>query len=660
MNQQMKMDQQTKTLQLEDERRVEKEYQKVLEERARTIAQYEGPVNALIVGRCLPHRRVYGNTLVGRVALIASDDDILDGKSEFYIGETYAVVDGVNVFSWATSIARTFYQGGQPHYEGADQPYLGPEKHYLCSEVAAVRAFRHVDGRIVNFIDEARRSDAPAQPFASRGHLNIPAPPTLPKLPEPAPLKPSPEPAHDDVSESLAALADNADGLPPVRAEELLREQLLAPRTASLTPVLSTLQPDQYELVTMSGQRSVIIEGHPGTGKTIVATHRAAYLVHEDNPDEDTLAGNILVVGPTPGYSRHVRNVISRLAGPTNRIAVFSLPELADLIIGRSEAPPTGVSRSYQDVGWEMARFARSVIAKFRTDARRDPSPAEVIETLKIRAGLITDDKDWAAYLRSLPDYKEAAKLRVHSPLIALIHWELQKPEAFARVEHVIVDEAQDVTPLEWLLLDEINEGDKWTLIGDLNQRRSDHTLPDWDQVLDHIAIEPDTPVLRMQRGYRSTKPILDFANRLLPRSQRKISAFQRIGPEPRIAPVKTRKEIGDAVAHEVDRLLVDYPKGTLAVICQTAAAATSGLRKRGWSGDSAAGDTWSRDGRQVNVLFHDAARGLEFDAVVVVEPADFPKNFGRFGPLYTALTRANRELVVVHSEKLPRELLKR
>lgn len=654
------MNQQNKTVQLEDERRVEKQYQEVLAQRAKTIAQYEGPVNGKFVARRLPPRRVYGNTIAGRVALIAPDHKTLDGESEFYIGETYAVVDGVNVFSWATAIARTFYQGEQRHYEGAEERYRGPERHHLCTEVAAVRAFRHVGGRIVNFVDEPRRRDAPTQPFASRGRLNVPAPPTLPKLPVPSPPTPSAQPDQSDFAEPAAGAADVVDGLPPVRAEELLREQLLAPRQASLTPVLSTLQPDQYELVTMTGQHSMIIEGHPGTGKTIVATHRAAYLVHEDIPKEDRLTGNILVVGPTPGYSRHVRGVISRLAGPTNRIAVFSLPELADLIIGRSEAPPTGVSRSYFDVGWEMARFARSVIARFRADTGRDPSPAEVIDTLKVRAGMVTNDTDWAIYLRGLPDYKDATKLRVHSPLIAFIHWELERPAAFARVEHVIVDEAQDVTPLEWLLLDEINEGDKWTLIGDLNQRRSDHTLPDWNQVLDHIAIEPDTPVRRMRRGYRSTKPILDFANRLLPKSERKINAFQQIGPEPRITPVKKSNELSDAVAQEVDRLLAEYPQGTIAVICQTATAATSGLRKRGWSADTVSGDTWARDGRQVKVLIHDAARGLEFDAVVVVEPSEFPKNFGRFGPLYTALTRANRELAVVHSGKLPRELLKR
>ena len=50
-------------------------------------------------------------------------------------------------------------------------------------------------------------------------------------------------------------------------------------------------------------------------------------------------------------------------------------------------------------------------------------------------------------------------------------------------------------------------------------------------------------------------------------------------------------------------------------------------------------------------------ARGLEFDGVVVVEPADFPENLGKHGRLYTALTRANKELTVVHSRPLPKAI---
>jgi len=63
---------------------------------------------------------------------------------------------------------------------------------------------------------------------------------------------------------------------------------------------------------------------------------------------------------------------------------------------------------------------------------------------------------------------------------------------------------------------------------------------------------------------------------------------------------------------------------------------------------------TWRRAEAEVTVHKPDSARGLEFDAVIVVEPADFPVNYGRRGPLYTALTRPNRELSIVHSKPLP------
>ncbi len=58
-----------------------------------------------------------------------------------------------------------------------------------------------------------------------------------------------------------------------------------------------------------------------------------------------------------------------------------------------------------------------------------------------------------------------------------------------------------------------------------------------------------------------------------------------------------------------------------------------------------------------MRVLRPEEARGLEFDAVVVVEPSDFPEKVGRHGTLYTSLTRANQELVVVHSKPLPQQL---
>jgi DNA helicase IV len=213
--------------------------------------------------------------------------------------------------------------------------------------------------------------------------------------------------------------------------------------------------------------------------------------------------------------------------------------------------------------------------------------------------------------------------------------------------------------PLEWLLLDEINEADAWTILGDTNQRRSDHTLADWHQVLDVIAIDPETPIRKLKRSYRSTKPILDFANRLLPREQRKLDAFQTAGPEPTVTKVRP-KEIAETTLREINRLVLAYPLGRVAVISTSPANITAALRGRGWRTSFNDSQTWEKEGAEVTVAMPDDARGLEFDAVVVVEPSEFPQNLGRKGPLYTALTRANRELSVVHAGSLPDELRRR
>ena len=82
---------------------------------------------------------------------------------------------------------------------------------------------------------------------------------------------------------------------------------------------------------------------------------------------------------------------------------------------------------------------------------------------------------------------------------------------------------------------------------------------------------------------------------------------------------------------------------------------------KAGWR--QAEGDPWtlhhpsSHSRGQLRLARPVFVRGLEFDGVVVVEPADFQKNLGRHGSLYTALTRANQKLVVVYSKALPKDL---
>ena len=101
----------------------------------------------------------------------------------------------------------------------------------------------------------------------------------------------------------------------------------------------------------------MIVEGQPGTGKTIVASHRAAYLINEETPPENTLDGNILLIGPTVGYTNHVRDVVNRLTGGTDRIKILAIPQLIQRILGLKDEPRGRSSRSWQDVDWNLGRW---------------------------------------------------------------------------------------------------------------------------------------------------------------------------------------------------------------------------------------------------------------------------------------------------------------
>lgn len=124
-----------------------------------------------------------------------------------------------------------------------------------------------------------------------------------------------------------------------------------------------------------------------------------------------------------------------------------------------------------------------------------------------------------------------------------------------------------------------------------------------------------DARVERLERSYRSTRPILEYASRLLPRGARAHLAFQAAGPEPSV--VKTgARDLGTAVVSEVYRLLRVYSAGTAAVITVAPPAVHDGLRPHGWAASRLDPRTWERGGQSVTVISPNAARGLEFDAV--------------------------------------------
>jgi DNA helicase IV len=108
------------------------------------------------------------------------------------------------------------------------------------------------------------------------------------------------------------------------------------------------------------------------------------------------------------------------------------------------------------------------------------------------------------------------------------------------------------------------------------------------------------------------------------------------------------------AAVEEAVALGAKVGRGTVAVIGMDTEAVRRHLLNHGWKAHATEASTWERNSLSIRLLPPERARGLEFDAVVVVEPAEFPENVGRQGVLYTALTRANRYLTVVYGRALP------
>ena len=620
--------------------------------------------------------------LVGRVGLATTEDFI--GSNNFYIGPWHLDQEGLIVFSWAAPIAAAFY-GVEVNHAELDAQVLLCRTLYLQDPGPTVTSVH----------DEWHEEPTKPHPFQATNRLAIPKPSPASSAETPKPLnKPVTDLAHETSIPSLkvsqpsdgpsrhgppAAInpsispcdqTDNVSQLPAaksgskLRAEDAVRATLAAPRGTSLPTLLGTLQPDQYDFVSRPLHPPLVIQGHPGTGKTVIAAHRAAYLLHPETT-QGHRPPRILMIGPNNSYARHVTNVLdSLIVGTRNSVTAVGIANfLAN--VRRIRVPLNGPQDgTYFEVSIELGEYADAAAHELamagELDLEEEPEAnAEIIyESLRSNsaAGVaLSDDSDSIRNLKRLPRWPIARSSLHLLPLLAQCSLS-GRPISNFSFDHIIVDEAQDVRPLEWRILKIANPTASWTLLGDMNQRRSDWSYSSWAHIARDLDLIDDTedfqPTL-FRRGYRSTAPIISFANQLLPKDQRQVDCVQTEGPEPSVIPVRT-KELISTVLDTATAMCDKYHPGTTSIIAIDPKLVGMQFLRDGWRQDSNDKQLLTRSDRRIRLLKPDSARGLEFDAVVIMEPADFPPNLGRMGSLYTSLTRANRELAVIHSRPMP------
>jgi DNA helicase IV len=271
-----------------------------------------------------------------------------------------------------------------------------------------------------------------------------------------------------------------------------------------------------------------------------------------------------------------------------------------------------------------------------------DPSVAD---------GILTATEQEAIRWPKPPRTVKAAKFSVADlVLIDEATGLLQRETSFG---HVVVDEAQDLSPMQARAIARRSEHGSITLLGDLAQGTAPWAASDWRVTLEHLG-KPDALVVPLTVGFRVPEAVVALANRLLPAlavSVPEAVSLRRDG-DLTITEVADSSDLDGETLVEVTAALAH--EGSVAVI----AADTAVDRLRGHltaAGiDNATPDDIDSDAR-VTVVPATMAKGLEYDHVVVHEPADIvaaePRGLNR---LYVVLTRAVSRLTVIHAKPLP------
>ncbi|MEM9467396.1 MAG: UvrD-helicase domain-containing protein [Actinomycetota bacterium] len=512
-------------------------------------------------------------------------------------------------------------------------------------------------------------------------------------------------------------------------------------RTGEMSDIVATIAAEQDEIIRAPLDECLLVQGGPGTGKTAVGLHRAAFLLFEHR--EALAQSHVLVIGPNRVFLRYVSNVlpslgetavsqatITSLLSSRVRVRGEEAPEIAEV---KGRAVMADVLRRLADsrikapaddaevpLGVRKLRLTTAAIETAITTARDNTLPLNdakgvFTEVLlrEARQQLIDRDVSQEELAQLLPQLRRSdgfTKLidkvwpnqsgpqlvrtllgsptnrrrtteglltaddadllqRTSAKKIADEPWtEADLPlldEANAITTgvgraygHVVVDEAQDLSSMALRAAGRRATGGSMTILGDIAQATGIGAQPSWDAVTDALGI--DTAMVRRREltvGYRVPGPILDYANRLLPVTAPDItpsSSIRQRGAGPEHHEV-TDADLASTVAELAAGLGGDW--STIGVVCpeERFDKVLEALRDAGLD----AGDTRRvlELDQPISVVTPPTAKGLEFDAAIVVEPAAFVHLPNGLRLLYVALTRCVQRLLIVRCEAMPAPL---
>jgi DNA helicase IV len=485
------------------------------------------------------------------------------------------------------------------------------------------------------------------------------------------------------------------------RGEELgtssaiLTAEIERPRVGPMRDIVATIQPEQDELVRAELDETICVQGAPGTGKTAVGLHRAAYLLYLHR--ERLKRSGVLIVGPNRGFLRYIADVLpalgevdvdqSTMDDLLDHVPVkgADAPEVAALkhdprmagelrkVLWARVKPPLGpIMVSDGSYRW---RIDEGVLKRLIDEVRREEPPyalgrdrlqARVVALLQRQAEARRAESPSDSWLRKVARSKEVLAFLDHSwpavkPEKVVAEFLADPPPGWEALQrkttrwtaadavlidevaglldrtpsfgHIVVDEAQDLSPMQARALARRSGHGSLTVLGDLAQGTTPWAATDWRDILIHLD-KAGGQIVPLSTGFRVPEVVLTLANNLLPELGVNVEPATSLRHDGNLEVLESN-DIPSAVGRLLQR------EGSVGVIVPDALEAQIKSKLP--------------DDPRLEVVPVKMVKGLEFDHVLVFEPADIvaaePKGLNR---LYVALTRAVTSLTVLYTKELP------
>ena len=541
----------------------------------------------------------------------------------------------------------------------------------------------------------------------------------------------------DEIVAGTAAQASGSSSAGPMISDALLSE-LERSRDGAMRDVIATIQAEQYRIIRHESRGTVVVRGGPGTGKTIVGLHRAAWLAFND---PSLRRAGMLVVTPTVTLLSYIsgvlpqldvkdviqgelaglyggdaqlraseRGIAARVKGSAAMAEVLARAleqrigsggDGIDIPVGadRVHLPAATINAVIADIRARNLphnaardvlrdRFAAEIHRAYLTERKAAQRPAVANDATIRRLSAFTNalDRLWPSFspeelLRSLLGTQawlvsaaaeiltadeRAAIYRAPQASISDEPWTLEDLYCLDELSfllngevitygHIVVDEAQDLSPMQARALARRCPSGSFTLLGDLAQATGSWMRDEWSELTEHLS---DTAVIEeLTIGYRVPSPVLDLAAKQLPLIAPGLTVPMSVRAgldEPRAVHVPDAEPVLTTAWAQAQTLVQLGLSAAIIVEDSTYPQALDSLRTLGTVGDGLAGEF----NESVSLVPASTAQGLEFDTVVIVEPAAIIDGEGQ-GPraLYVAMTRCSQALRIVHQRRLPRGL---